>query len=100
MITRFGDGYDFRNKRLPVWRVAFRDESRRHLFIDPVTGVLVDQSRQVDRRESWVFSVMHKWNPLAVIGRQNRDIVVVCVLLLALGFTVLGYMMLLRKRAP
>lgn len=98
IIQRFGNGYDFRNKRLPVWRVVFRDEDHRHLYIDPTTGVLVDQNRLIDRRESRVFSILHKWNPLAVIGRQNRDIVVVVTLLIALGFTVLGYMMLFRKR--
>lgn len=98
LITRFGNGYDFRNKRLPVWRVAFMDEGRRHLFIDPTTGVLVDQNREIDRRESWVFSVLHKWNPLAAIGRQNRDYFVVATLVVAVGFTVLGYMMLFRRK--
>ena len=51
-VSRFGPDYDFRNKRLPVWRVDFTEETGLRIFVDPITGVLVDQNRQVDRAES------------------------------------------------
>ncbi|TQV81553.1 hypothetical protein [Aliikangiella coralliicola] len=91
LITRFGNGYDFRNKRLPVWRLAIDDEAMTHLFIDPATGILVDKNRNLDRVESWSFSVLHKWNILnPFVGRFIRDILIVFVLITALFFAGLG----------
>ncbi len=99
LITRFGPGYDFRNKRLPVWRVAYKDDVAKHVFVDPVTGILVDQNRRIDRAESLSFSLLHKWNHLnAVMSRQSRDVLIVITLLISLAFSTLGALMLLNKK--
>ncbi|WP_105102030.1 PepSY domain-containing protein [Microbulbifer pacificus] len=102
LVTGYGPDYDFRNKRLPVWRVDLADAERRMLFVDPVTGVLVDQSRGVDRAERLSFSLLHKWNHLApLIGRQSRDLLIVATLLILLVSGAIGGVMLAgrRKRA-
>lgn len=96
MVTGFGPEYDFRNKRLPVWRV---DHGEGTAFIDPANGVLVDQINRADRYEGLSFSHLHKWNFLTpFVGRQIRDGLVALVIVVALGFAVLGFMMLVRRR--
>jgi hypothetical protein len=98
-ISRFGPGYDFRNKRLPVWKVSYQDAQSSELFVDPVTSILVDQSRVIDRAERWSFSLLHKWNFLTPFtGRFNRDILIVIVLVLLTAMTVFGIRMGLLKR--
>jgi hypothetical protein len=99
-VTRFGPDYDFRNKRLPVWKVSFDDAEQRQVFIDPATALLVDQTRAIDRAERWSFSMLHKWNMLIpVMGRFNRDVVIVVTLCLLTLITVFGIRMGLARRA-
>ncbi len=98
-LQRFSPDYDFRNKRLPVWLVTIDDAEGSQLFLDPATGVLVDQSRRSDRIERWVFSILHKWNHLTgITGRGGRDALIVAILVLAIAATVLGGVMLMRGR--
>ncbi|MEM9100991.1 MAG: hypothetical protein AAGB12_01605 [Pseudomonadota bacterium] len=98
-VTRFGQGYDFRNKRLPVWKVEFDDAESTVFFIDPITGILVDSNRAVDRLESLSFSLLHKWSHLnAVMSRSTRDNIMVATLVLSLLFSAIGMMMLIKRR--
>lgn len=98
-VTRFGSDYDFRNKRLPVWRVDAKNKAGDRLFIDPVSGLLVDHQRPQGQWERWSFSNLHKWNPLVpFIGREGRDLVVVLMLCL-IGLTAwFGYRMRASRR--
>jgi len=102
-VTHFGPDYDFRNKRLPVWRVDFSGETTGRgaglrVFVDPITGVLVDQNRQIDRAESWSFSMLHKWNYLnPITGKFYRDVLIVGTIIICLVMTLLGVLMLLKN---
>lgn len=99
LVTHFGPHYDFRNKRLPVWRLDYNTPKGDKLFIDPTTGVLVDRLVDLERYEGYSFSLLHKWNFLVpLMGRENRDIVITIILIAALIFTCLGYLMLLKRR--
>jgi len=102
IITRFSSEYDFRNKRLPVWRVDYQGERSGSVFIDPANLVLVDSTNNADRFEGLSFSHLHKWNFLtAFTGREIRDSLMVLVIIVALAFAVLGFSMLRqRKRSP
>ncbi|GLQ30356.1 hypothetical protein [Litoribrevibacter albus] len=98
-VSHFGPDYDFRNKRLPVWKVSFDDEDQMQLFVDPATNVLVDQTRSVDRAERWSFSVLHKWNHLIPFtGRFKRDVIIVITLAFLTLITVFGIRMALVRR--
>ncbi|WP_231758328.1 PepSY domain-containing protein [Microbulbifer elongatus] len=99
LVTRYGPGYDFRNKRLPVWQIDVANDDKTMLFVDPVTGVLVDQSRGIDRAERLSFSLLHKWSHLTPLtGRQLRDGMIVFTLLLLLASSVVGGVMLAGRR--
>ncbi len=98
-ITRFGPGYDFRNKRLPVWQLQYDDAEQTRIFIDPQTAALVDRNRAIDRAESLSFALLHKWNHLTpLMGRQPRDILIVATLLLCLLASGMGVALLLARR--
>jgi len=99
LVTHYGPDYDFRNKRLPVWKVVIEDDDASWLFVDPVTGVLVDQSRAQDRLERLSFSLLHKWSHLTpLMGRMWRDSVMVLTLLLLVLIGAVGAQMLIRKK--
>lgn len=89
LITHFGLGYDFRNKRLPVWRVENTDGQQ--VFIDPISHILVDRNTSLTRLEGYSFSFLHKWNMLnPVMGRKNRDILIMATLGLIFALSLLG----------
>lgn len=69
LITRFGTDYDFRNKRLPVWKVDFGAPVNASLFVDTATGVLADRVENWQKPERVVFSFIHKWNFLYPVGK-------------------------------
>lgn len=98
-IRGFDPDYDFRNRRLPVVGVLDAGTGDR-LAVDPVSGVLVDRSPADRRTEAWVFSAVHKWNPVTgLLGRGGRDLLQAALLALALASAGLGLALHLR-RAP
>lgn len=98
-VTHFGPNYDFRNKRLPVWRVDFDNSYGDIVFVDPETRIIVDHTTKTIRYERYSFSLLHKWNFLVPLtGRKNRDVIIIAALLISLGLTILGIIMLLKRR--
>ena len=98
-IRGFGAGYDFRNKRLPVWKIDLNDEQGTSVFIDTATGILVDSNRAIDRAETWSFGILHKWNHLTgLTGPQIRDMLIVLTILMLLAINVFGIPLLLKKK--
>jgi len=96
LISRFGPDYDFRNKRLPVWQF---DYPGGRLFVDAVSGQLIEQQSQASRFERYSFSFVHKWGLLQpLLGREGRDMVVVGIMLLVLLMASLGFTMRLRRK--
>ena len=86
IVTRFGPDYDFRNKRLPVWRIDYGAPVNATLFVDTSTGVLADRTENWQKPERYIFSFIHKWNFLFPIGRVGLNIVVGVFIVLLLGF--------------
>lgn len=97
-LDSFGNGYDFRNKRLPVWRLDYA--SGESIFMDPVTGMRVETIQQSARAESWVFSNLHKWNGLTPIsGRGIRDLLMVLCITLIVGLMLGGIWLRLTAKS-
>jgi hypothetical protein len=96
VISRFGPDYDFRNKRLPVWQFDYPDG---RLFVDAVSGQLIEQQSQASRLERYSFSFVHKWGMLQpLLGREGRDMLVIGFMVLLLTMAILGFAMRLRRR--
>jgi hypothetical protein len=99
LVTHFGPGYDFRNKRLPVWQIDLADQASTRIFVDPMTSMLVDQNRGIDRLEALSFSILHKWNHLfPLIGRQWRDVLIVMTLIASLILSGFGLQTYLARK--
>ncbi|GJM13394.1 MAG: hypothetical protein DHS20C12_17970 [Pseudohongiella sp.] len=98
-VTHFGADYDFRNKRLPVWKVDLDDASGTTLFVDTATGVLVDRNKRSHRAEAWVFAILHKWNHLnGFTGAMLRDVLIVATIFMLLTLGVFGIGLLGKRR--
>lgn len=99
LVTRFGPDYDFRNKRLPVWRVDYAEPVKASLFVDTGAGVLVDRVADGEKPERFVFSFIHKWNFLFPVGRLAQNVIVGLFAIALIGFmAVLGLRMDLIRR--
>ena len=68
LVTRFSHEYDFRNKRLPVWRVDYAAPVAASVFVDTGAGVLVDKVADAEKPERLMFSFVHKWNFLFLMS--------------------------------
>lgn len=99
LVTRFSHEYDFRNKRLPVWRVDYAEPVNASLFVDTGAGVLVDRVADGEKPERLVFSFIHKWNFLFPVGRLAQNVLVGVFAIGLIGFmAVLGIRMDLVRR--
>ena len=99
LVTRFGPDYDFRNKRLPVWRVDYGAPVSASLFVDTGAGVLVDKVADHEKPERLVFSFIHKWNFLFPVGRLAQNVIVGVFAIALIGFmAVLGLRMDVIRR--
>ncbi|RAP36847.1 hypothetical protein DID80_04880 [Candidatus Marinamargulisbacteria bacterium SCGC AAA071-K20] len=98
-VKRFGVFYDFRNKRLPVYKVETNSKDNRSLYIDTVSGLLVDQVNRSGKWERFSFSFFHKWNFLrGPLGRNGRDIVMVAFVLSGIFLSLLGFLLMWRNK--
>ena len=99
LVTRFGPQYDFRNKRLPVWRLDYGAPVNATIFVDTTSGVLADRTPDHAKAEQWSFSYLHKWNFLFPLGRETQNIVVSIAVGLSLVFMAgIGLTLDLRRR--
>ncbi|MFC3101716.1 PepSY-associated TM helix domain-containing protein [Altererythrobacter lauratis] len=99
LVTRFSHEYDFRNKRLPVWRIDYGAPVHASLFVDTGAGVLVDRVADREKPERLVFSFIHKWNFLYPVGRLAQNLIVGLFGLALIAFTaVLGLKLELARR--
>jgi len=99
MVKRFGSGYDFRNKRLPVWRLDYAAPVNATVFVDTTTGVLADKTADSRKPEQLSFSMLHKWNFLFPVGRSAQNIIIsVFVLATIIFMAIIGIQMDLKRR--
>ncbi|WP_281300612.1 MULTISPECIES: PepSY domain-containing protein [unclassified Iodidimonas] len=96
-VARFSADYGFINKRLPVWRVAFKDSDLPRIFVDAADGVIAARSTAADRFESRVFSFVHKWGFLNWMGQKPRDLVIMFFVSLIVLTAIFGWILQMRR---
>lgn len=97
-VTHFGIDYDFRNKRIPVWRLDYGAPVNATYFVDTSGGVLVDVVRSHEQPERLSFALLHKWNFLMMIGRNVQNLVISGVVLLAVVLLAVPGLLMKRRR--
>lgn len=99
IVQSYGPYYDFRNKRLPVWQFTLEDSGVELVFVDPATGVIVDQLRRTDKAEALLFGVFHKWNAIVPwIGRTPRDILIFLTLVCSFVVMFFGVRLAVKRK--
>lgn len=69
------------------------------MFVDPISSIVVDQKRNIDRLEGLSFSLLHKWSHLTpLIGPQWRDSIMIITLLAYLTLAGLGIQIYRRRK--
>ncbi len=48
--------------RLPLWRLRFDDAAATWLYVDPMSGALVERQDGMRRAYRWVYTLLHTWD--------------------------------------
>jgi hypothetical protein len=88
LVEKFGGEYGFVFKRLPVVKVQFKGADNPRYYIEPVSGELAVQMRDVDALEGWSFAYLHKWE----FANYNKDFRDILVSLFVLGNIIVALM--------
>jgi hypothetical protein len=74
IITKFEDEYGFVNKRLPVWKVGYAENSQERYYVETSTGKLATVVNDKDLVEGYSFALFHKHHFMDWGGKMVRDI--------------------------
>jgi hypothetical protein len=73
-ITKFEDEYGFVNKRLPVWKIGYAENSRERYYVETSSGKLAALVNDKDLYEGYSFALFHKHHFMDWGGKTVRDI--------------------------
>jgi uncharacterized iron-regulated membrane protein len=72
-VTKFTDEYNFTDKRLPVWRVAYDTRQHERYYVETKTGRLSVRVDDADLTEGYSFALFHKHHFMDWGGKALRD---------------------------
>lgn len=73
-ITKFEDEYGFVNKRLPVWKVGYAENSHERYYVETSSGKLGALVNDKDLYEGYSFALFHKHHFMDWGSKTVRDI--------------------------
>lgn len=74
VVTKFADEYGFVNKRLPVWKVGYAENSRERYYVETSSDKLAALVNDKDLVEGYSFALFHKHHFMDWGGKTVRDI--------------------------
>lgn len=77
MVTEFKGEYGFINKRLPVYKVQYKEHNNERWYVEPSTGELSVRIDDTDLREGLSFAMLHKFHFADKFGKTTRDVLTV-----------------------
>ncbi|GAA4300266.1 hypothetical protein [Compostibacter hankyongensis] len=72
-VTAFTNEYNFADKRLPVWKVAFADHHHERYYVETATGRLSKRVNDLNILEDYSFALLHKHEFLGWAGKRVKD---------------------------
>ena len=72
-VTKFNEEYNFTDKRLPVWKVAYNTHGHERFFVETTTGSLAKKITDYDVYEGTSFALLHKHHFMDFGGKVWRD---------------------------
>jgi hypothetical protein len=98
-ITGFFPEYGFVQKRLPVQQLRFDTTNNLTVYVDPADAAIASVVTDLDRVEGLSFAYLHKTQFLdSIIGKDVRDAVAVIFATLVFSLTLIGLLLLWRRR--
>ena len=98
VIKKFRDDYGFIFKRLPVWRVSYKDQAIWHDTVDTEDAHLAMRTTPARLIEALSFIYLHKFHFLDFAGRNTRDVVSACAACLVSLTVIFGVLIVFAKR--
>jgi hypothetical protein len=98
VITRFEDEYGFVNKRLPVWRVGYAENSKERYYVETSSGKLSTVVNDKDLAEGYSFALFHKHHFMDWGGKMVRDISTMFWALMQVVMVLVGLWFWMRTR--
>jgi hypothetical protein len=98
LITKFDGDYNFTDKRLPVWRVAYRGDHHARYYVETSSGALAARVNDLDAIESYSFALLHKHEFLGALGKSVKDFSTIFWAAAQLLLVALGLVLWLRRR--
>jgi hypothetical protein len=96
-VDKFEKEYGFFNKRLPVVKVAYETEGSKRLYVEYATGKLAAAIENKQALEGISFAYLHKYHLFEFLGKNTRDIIMMCFALGNFVVASLGMVMLLKR---
>lgn len=89
-VTKFTDEYNFTDKRLPVWRVAYDTRHHERYYVETRSGRLSVRVNDADLTEGYSFALFHKHHFMDWGGKALRDISTMCWALIQVLMVMIG----------
>lgn len=96
-VTKFTDEYNFTDKRLPVWRVAYDTRRHERYYVETRSGRLSVRVDDMDFAEGYSFALFHKHHFMDWGGKAARDISTMCWALAQVLMVTIGLILWLRR---
>lgn len=97
-IESFRPEYGFIFRRLPVWRVAYKDQEYWQYTVDTRDGHMSMRTSTPRLIEALSFVNLHKFHFIDPLGKELRDYFLLGVILLILSVSLLGVLLLIKKK--
>ena len=97
-IFKFRNDYGFIFKRLPVWRVQFKNQEYWHYTVDTADAHMAMRMKPASLAETLSFINLHKLHFLDGLGKSTRDWVSVIAALSIALISIFGLLIVVRKR--
>jgi len=97
-ISKFRDDYGFIFRRLPVWRVSFKDQEYWNYTVDTQDSHMAMRTKPLAVIEAISFVNLHKFHFLDPFGKSTRDWVLLASMTLTLSTVVSGIWILIKRK--
>ncbi len=99
LITKFDRDYNFTDKRLPVWKVAYGVHHNERYYVETMSGALSVRVNDLDLIEGYSFALLHKHEFLGGLGKPVKDFSTMFWAAAQVLLVVLGLVLWMKKRA-
>lgn len=95
---KFSREYGFINKRLPVYKIQFNVDENERYYVETRSGKLGAKVKDSDIYEGLSFAYLHKYHMFDFLGKDLRNIIMMCFALGNLVAIIFGLRIAFQKK--